>query len=527
MPSNLTVTYTSDDGNRVDTLSPAYRSMLPAWQLVRTLSGGTSAMREAGKTFLPQEEGEKNEEYATRRDRTYLYEAYDDSVEKLADKPFRKRGVTVENLPPRLAPLEINADRRGNTLTAFMRSWLQLSIHRGLAHVFVDHPDSGGPASYPYFTLIDPMALIGWREEIDETGETRLLQIRWVDYRLEEKGAYGAEVVPYIRVVSAPGANDEVAEGTFELWRAAEPESFILGGQNSWKRWDAETGEEIDAATVQTHTFPGIPLVTHYTRRLGFLQGQPALEKLAWLNLEHWVSSSEQRNALHTARVPILLQTGVDTNALEKDLEIGSRRVVRMTAPDGNLRYVSSGDAAPAIQEGAKDIQAIEARMTVLGLQPLVEITQGQTATGRQIDEDRSHSSAQTWARDSAREGDRAIGFAQLWLNPTAVPVDAGMDVDSDFGVSDQTSEIVRTLQEDVDAVQPRITLRTYWEALIRQGYLPEGFDMEREAEALGLNLDGEAVATPTRRVPPASSSAAPTAEEVAEAPGREAEAPA
>jgi len=35
------------------------------------------------------------------------------------------------------------------------------------------------------------------------------------------------------------------------------------------------------------------------------MQAKPPLLDLAWLNVEHWQSASDQSNILHVARVPI------------------------------------------------------------------------------------------------------------------------------------------------------------------------------------------------------------------------------
>jgi len=50
----------------VDTTHPAYDQMLPAWELVDDLMGGTQAMKAAGTKWLPQEDGESSDAYESR-----------------------------------------------------------------------------------------------------------------------------------------------------------------------------------------------------------------------------------------------------------------------------------------------------------------------------------------------------------------------------------------------------------------------------------------------------------------------------
>jgi len=57
-------------------------------------------------------------------------------------------------------------------------------------------------------------------------------------------------------------------------------------------------------------TLGKIPLVTHYTFRIGDFIARPPFEDLSWLNIEHWQSSSDQRNALRYGRSAILFLQG-------------------------------------------------------------------------------------------------------------------------------------------------------------------------------------------------------------------------
>jgi hypothetical protein len=49
--------------------------------------------------------------------------------------------------------------------------------------------------------------------------------------------------------------------------------------------------------------------------RCAFGDGEPPLLDLAYLNVKHWQSQSDQDNILHIARVPILALIGVRTTA--------------------------------------------------------------------------------------------------------------------------------------------------------------------------------------------------------------------
>jgi hypothetical protein len=49
-----------------------------------------------------------------------------------------------------------------------------------------------------------------------------------------------------------------------------------------------------------------IPFVPLYGTRLAFMMGISPLRDVAYLNVKHWQSQSDQDTILHVARVPIL-----------------------------------------------------------------------------------------------------------------------------------------------------------------------------------------------------------------------------
>ncbi|MCY1047556.1 hypothetical protein OV208_40025, partial [Corallococcus sp. bb12-1] len=60
----------------VSTPSSAYRNMQPAWALVLALLGGTTAMREAGRTYLPKYHAEEDDAYRERLQRAVLLNVF-------------------------------------------------------------------------------------------------------------------------------------------------------------------------------------------------------------------------------------------------------------------------------------------------------------------------------------------------------------------------------------------------------------------------------------------------------------------
>ena len=71
------------------TTSYAYDYMLPKWEMVETLLGGTSAMRAAGEDYLPRHAEEDGSNYFERLNSTTLYNMFELTLDTLVGKPFR------------------------------------------------------------------------------------------------------------------------------------------------------------------------------------------------------------------------------------------------------------------------------------------------------------------------------------------------------------------------------------------------------------------------------------------------------
>ncbi|MGR5448171.1 DUF4055 domain-containing protein, partial [Vibrio jasicida] len=70
--------------------------------------------------------------------------------------------------------------------------------------------------------------------------------------------------------------------------------------------------------------------------------GVPPLAELAYMNVEHWQSKSDQQTILHVARVPILFAKMLGDNKIT----VGGAAVVKCEDENGDLKYVEHGGAA-------------------------------------------------------------------------------------------------------------------------------------------------------------------------------------
>ena len=454
---------TSTD-DAVDAPCIAWNDMAAHWPLILDLLGGTPAMRAAGKRWLPQERAESMVQYAARLDRSILYGAFKDTVKRLSGKPF-SRPVTLdldaEEEPELLTALMENADLQGRGMTQLARDVYEDGVTYGLGHILIDFPAIGRELTLaeersmgvrPYMTRISPVDLIGWRHEPGTNGERKLIEIRFRERVVVPDGEFGQKVAYRIRVVRP----------------------------NEWQLWQEDDEGDFKLVEQGANTLGIVPLVTFYANRTGDMEALPPLEDLAWLNLAHWQSLSDQRNILRFARVGILFGSGFQEEEVEQGITIGPTQMIASTNPEARLQYVEHSGAA--IQSGERDLEQLEARMETLGLTPFIERTGNQTATGRVLDESKSQSAVQTWVRDLENALEQAIEIAAGWQK-VELP-EYAVNIFSDFTITQSRDGDAKLLLAMRAAGE--ISHATFLNEIKRRGILSDAVDAAEEADALG-----------------------------------------
>jgi len=455
--------------NPVAIPSSAYTAMADRWRLLHDLRGGTAQMRKRSQDWLPREEAESEMSYRARVQRSFLYGAFNDTITKLKSKPFsRPVDITaLEQLDEMLLLIEDDADNARCSLTQFASAMFEDALVHGLTHVMVDFaPTSGAQtladerdmALHPYFVHVRADQLIGWQYETDPRNSKPVLtQARIRTSRTENDGEFGTREVAYIHVWSMTDV---------QVWRETEPEQFAL-------------------VATTPHTFGKIPLYTVYFKQTGFMTADPPLEDLAWLNLEHWQSSSEQRNVLHVGRVPILYERGARTSAGPDGKPRGSAVVIStsrarqtsLSPAEADLQWVEVG--GKSIDAGAADLAKIEERMQVLGMQPLIEAS-AKTATEIGAGEARTHSSIKAWISALNDGLFEAYYMAAKWIGQE-LPDEFTVTVWDKFELEARSdSDMTHLLQMRAggDISQKRLLIEAK-----RRGKFGEDFDVDEELE--------------------------------------------
>lgn len=450
-----------------------------AWCLAMDLDTGVDRMVWRGRTWLPPEHMEEYPQYQTRLVRSDLYPGLRDALDRATAEPF-SRPVTVIDAPPQLAPLEINADGDGNDLTQFGKHLMRSACKFGRAHVLVDYTQTADGQSRadelaagprPFFRLIEAPELLNWRTEAGPDGAPVFAEVRLWEVR------DGAEFVRVIR------------PSDYELWQnnAYKPprgaDSLQVGEAARYYDW--WENRQQDWVKVESGRFgpPGglasVPLVTVYTGYRGYMDAEPAFQALAETNLTHWRSSSDQRNIVHVARVPILFATGMNAEE-RKTFTVAASSAIGSDNPDARLQFVEHSGSA--VQLGTEDLAALERRMETLGATPHVERTAGASATGAFLAANGAATDIQAWAQAVDTALEQAYGWAAEWMG-LALPETFDVQIFKDYAVRLGGTGDVALLQQDV--ASGRITPETYLREAKRRGLYGDDLDVDAERESL------------------------------------------
>jgi hypothetical protein len=483
--SEKTVATPSDDNVRLKKL----------WKLPRALMQGTRGMRAAGARavgnaqyteWLPREPAETPAAYTARLFRSTLFNGFRKTVKDMTGKVFQREVTLEDDVPEQLVEIAENIDNAGRHLNVFARDVFFDGMQTGINYILVEMPpalkkEDGTPVTLaaeqaakirPYLCHIQAEDLIGFKSDVID-GVVTLTQARIRENATEPDGDFNETTIEQIRVLEP---------GKWQIWRKLDS----AGGRKTWQLYQKGTT-----------SLSYIPLVPVYINRTGFFIGEPPLEDLADLNVAHWQSSSDQRNILHVARVPILFGAGFGDDS---KIEVGINSMVRNSDSNAKLEYVEHTGAA--IDAGQTDLDKLEFQMQVQGLQLLVPQPGGQTATGEIRDEAKENSPLAMMATALGDALEQAFGYMADYLGIKAdgdgdTDVDkagGSVDVNTDFGVGTGTGIDLQLLLNATTA--NKISVETFWSEMKRRDILADSFDPEVEksridsaAPDLGLNV--------------------------------------
>lgn len=359
------------------TVAPKWRQLADELDLIHDLLGGTGAMRRAGLKWLPKEQAETWEAWRQRLNRSVLFNGLNRSLDAMVGQIIGAT-ITLEDADPALMDFSHNMDGQGSTLQSLAAKFAELLLRDGAAYLFVDAPDKGG---LPYTVLVEAAHVLG----IHYDQHQQPVMLRWREAVEDREAQFRFVRRDQIRIYEP---------GRYSVWREAEGTG----------RWSAVKEGDMGIAHI--------PLVASELTGAADRQVRPPLMDLAWLNLAHWQSASDQRHILHIARVPILFARGM--NSLDGPVEIGPNRLIVADDPAADIKFIEHSGAA--IEAGRQDLIDLEDKMAVLGLDLIREQPGHPTATAKRL-EHASRNATLAMVRHKLKDGlEMVFKQAAMWL---------------------------------------------------------------------------------------------------------------
>lgn len=458
------------DPNDPSTTSFEWDSMIDSWAMIDTLLGGTQAMRDAGPAYLPQHAEESDANYDERLHVNILFNAMELTLDHFVGRPFSDPVRLNNDVPEQIIEHARNIDLQGSNLTNFCREWFREGLAKGFCHVMVDMPfmdpetresrtraDDLREGRRPFWQLIKPENMIFAEADIVVDPQSNELREKFTHVRLREvttvRDGFAQEVKERIRVLEP---------GYYQVWEKIKEKRR----KEEWRVIEeGETGIDF------------VPIVTYYANRDGFLRSKPPLEDLAYLNIRHWQSMSDQINILTVVRFPMLAVAGA-TDQTGSVMAIGPRQLLSTKDPNGRFYYVEH--QGKSIESGWRELENLEESMEAYGATFLKKEPGNETATGRALDSAESVTPLQDLTMRFIDAVNKAMDVHAAWQK---LPDGGTVTITTDFGpeeVSAEDVDLLLKLREGRD-----ISRAAFIKEAQRRGVLSEEYDPEADFDQI------------------------------------------
>lgn len=452
---------------RADQPRPEYEETAAERDLVRTLRGGTSALRKAAAVYLPQNPAETVGNYQIRVRQSTLTPFYPKLADAFVSRLLQEAPTVTGNRL--IDDVLADFDSEGTPFSAWVRDFLTYGVDQGIVYALVDAPNSPVETvadqrrNRPFVRIITANDLLSWKYENGDDGMRHMTRAHVAETSTEvaEDDEFGLVYVKRTRVL-------EVVEGGLRtrIYREARNGQLEL-----------ESDDTID------YDRPGLPIVALSLRELAQGAGVPLFVDVAYANMQHAALSSDYGSLLRYAMVPILTLASNQAPEEGKEVTIGAGNLTVLPGENAKLAYVelegkSLSSGRQAIIDIEESMQQMASRI-LLGALPHGTVT----ATSHAISRSESDSDIRNIA-DLLREALQQIFFLlAYWLGVDEPEV----DVFDQFSAA-PSAEFAKLLLDM--ASQNLISRDTLWHYLRQHGILPADFDPEREEFLLQGTID-------------------------------------
>jgi hypothetical protein len=344
----------------IEYIIPTLKTKLPYYEKIDDLSGGAVKVKEAGKTYLPEESGESDLSYKSRLSKATYFDTFNSTVDGLSGLIFKKPITYSEDIPTQLEPMIENADAQGNHMDVLIEKFFVKALQKGISFALIDSPkavdvktkaDEQAQGIKPYITIINAENVTSWKTTT-VNGQLILSQVKIREFIQvdDETNPYETKTIEQYRVLEI---------GTYQIWQNKEGKDILI-----------EEG---------TTNLNFIPLVALNLENDEYFSAMPPFMDLAELNIAHYQIFSDSRHSAHIASVPMLKMFGFDAEEL-KSIVISANRAVTSTNTDATVEWLDYKGEGVAVNETL--LAKIETKMREMGLSV---ISQDKTLTATEV----------------------------------------------------------------------------------------------------------------------------------------------
>lgn len=483
---------------QVDSVSAAFQLQRDDMDLCRDLMGGTKAMLAAGEKYIPQEDGEDRKSWEVRKNRAILFNVYKRTLRYLCGRVFEKPVVPGDdNADKRFEAFVENVDRLGRNLTVWARQVFEVGLNDGVTYCVVDYNSvrtrraENGAIQYqkadgswaykteaadrdngwaPYFIHVDAGKVLDARIEW-HGGNPRIVHFRYMETVEEPAGKWGTSTHERIRAFFM----DENGRPAWEIWnnRANDSGNAV---------WQLEDSGYFSLDVIPVAVFmPG--------EKRTQLTAEPALIDLAQLNKRHWQATCSQYELMEYVRRPPWFGKRLgtfDPDSGKTKIIFGAGKLCHSTDEAASLQSI--GVDPGSVTAGRQELEDLENRMAIFGLQLLQPKTGVITATESARDSEENNSTLKAWALQFQDFLENCMQLVGMWWG---IPDGPSVKVNTEFANAMNASMLLDLFRAQVISGETLLTL------VKNMGILPDDFVVEDEAAkiAAGLMANGTGAA--------------------------------
>lgn len=443
---------------KVDSISAEIAEFKLKVAPIRSLLGGTPAMREAGETYLPKFRSEKNDlEYGDRdyRDRlnvATLVPYFGDTVKSMTGRIFYKP-VNVDGIHKSITHYREDFDGAGSSIDDVMESVFFEALAYGKSYAVIDY------SSTQTVETAAEEKESGARPYAFKVSADQVMDVRF-DRENVTLFKYQHNVI------------DEDNTNDFEVNYIPE---IVLMTPGKTRKWQKPKNEWVLVSESEIKVGGKTPKYV-YAAELG-LAKDPPLQNLAELNIKHWQSQSSQDHILDTARTPILKITGVGDSS---DVIVSGAMFLPANADANYIEHTGA-----AIESGQKSLDKLEEQMEIAGAKLLSRTKMAFTDQQAKDEALKEVSELMLYGGMLNKFIKRVLGMFGEWLK-----------VD-DIGEFDLTQNLANTVdsgtptQEVLLAVtQGIISMKTAYGTLVSRNVIPDTTTFEEEQEQIAIEKE-------------------------------------